>query len=212
MEDENAPGKSSSARPGEKKSKTSKKPGESAPISSSVQQPAAESRLPPSGFTKREAITDDDQNRYQSSSSSQPGRPKERVVRETVSIRSISPNPTDDSTRRGRESNSTVTSSQPYIPPAVTTKKSSPLKKKTQDPDDDYEDYADDFDEIEEEEETPPPKPVIRAPVVPVNNTGIGAGTYPNCYQTPPFEVNDNVSLNLSYLNLYQEPKATDLL
>ena len=87
MEDENAPGKSSSARPGEKKSKTSKKPGESAPVSSSIPQPSAESRLPPSGFSKREAITDDDQNRYQSSSSSssQPGRPKERVVRETVS-------------------------------------------------------------------------------------------------------------------------------
>ena len=188
MEDENAPGKSSSSRPGEKKSKTSKRPGESAPISSSVPQSSAESRLPPSGFTKREAMTDDDQNRQQSSSSSssQPGRAKERVVRETVSIRSISPNPNDDSIRRGRDSNpvpissSNFTSqSQPPIP-AVTTKKSSPLKKKTQDPDDDYEDYADDFDEIEEEEETPPPKPVIRAPVVPANNTsgktGIGAG------------------------------------
>ena len=177
MEDENAPGKSSSARPGEKKSKTSKRPGDgSAPTSSqSVPEPSAESRLPPSGFTKREAITDDDQNRYQSSnsSSSQPGRPKERVVRETVSIRSISPNTNDDPTRRGRDSNSSsntiaTSQSQPYIP-AVTTKKASPLKKKTQDPDDDYEDYADDFDEIEEEEEAPPPKPVIRAPVVPAN-------------------------------------------
>jgi hypothetical protein len=118
MADDEAAGKPSASRPGEKKSKAAKRPGEGpAPGASSSSMPPADARgLPPSGAARREAMGDDDV-RSSTGSSQQPGRPKERVVRDTISIRSISPNP--DGRLATSSSAAAIPASRPAPAPAA---------------------------------------------------------------------------------------------
>jgi len=223
MADDEAAGKPSASRPGEKKSKAAKRPGEGpAPGASSSSMPPADARgLPPSGAARREAMGDDDV-RSSTGSSQQPGRPKERVVRDTISIRSISPNP--DGRLATSSSAAAIPASRPAPAPAPAPARKSPQKKKVEDPDDDYDDYAgaracsnlslwyfprslncvccatDDFDEIDEEEEyTPPPKPKpapAPAPAKPAPAPAAGAKAGAKAArQAPPEDAVDLSSL-----------------
>jgi len=225
MADDEAAGKPSASRPGEKKSKAAKRPGEGpAPGASSSSMPPADARgLPPSGAARREAMGDDDV-RSSTGSSQQPGRPKERVVRDTISIRSISPNP--DGRLATSSSAAAIPASRPAPAPAAPAPapaRKSPQKKKVEDPDDDYDDYAgaciqqsptvllpsltlcvcyaiDDFDEIDEEEEyTPPPKPKpapAPAPAKPAPAPAAGAKAGAKAArQAPPEDAVDLSSL-----------------